>query len=1356
MLTGAAALSVDDIDAGTSVLSVTLSVAHGIVAVGGDVSGLSLLIGNGSATVSLMGTLTALNNALSSVSYTPTANYTGADTLTAVADDQGNTGAGGPKQATKSISLTVNLVNDAPVNTVPGAQSAYEDTPKVFSAGNSNPIAVADGDIGNGVLRVTVSVVHGTLTVGGNVGGLATLSGNGTGAVSLTGTVAAINAALSTLTYLGASDYNGPDTLTMTTNDQQALAPANQTTTSTVALTVYAVNDAPVIAAPTVVQSANEDTSIVFSAGNGNGLCVSDVDANGGVEQVTLTAANGTLTLSGTAGLTFSVGSGSGDGSMTFRGTLTDINAALAGLRYTPTPNFNDNTTLTISVNDLGNTGLGGAKTATSTVNLTFIPVDDPPVNSVPGPQAADENSPFYFTFAGGNSISTADVDSGTNAIEVMLSVAHGVLTLGGTAGLSFTTGTGSGDAAMTFTGTLDAVNAALAALRYDPAHDYVGSDTLTITTDDQGNTGIVVGPTSATNTVPITVSRVNDTPTLTLPGLQTFAEDSVRVFSVANGNAIVVDDGDAGSGVVQVTLSAADGTLTLAATAGLTFSRGVGSQDADVTFTGTLAAVNAALDGLSFTPPLDFNGSSYLVVAVDDLGNNGAGGPKFAADYVLLDVTAVNDPPVLTGGTIQNLTVAEDSGTSSLGLTGVTFGPGGGPDEATQTLTYTVTAVPPASLGNIVLADGVTTVTASSAYSLVQLRGMQFRTAADANTILGGPATFTFTVTDDGTTNGQPDPRTLTESLTVTVTEVNDPPVRTAGSIADLTVAAVPTQTSLGLSDVDYGPGGGPDELSQTLTFDVTVVPPAVLGTVFLADGVTAVTAGASYSLNQIRGMQFTPAVGAMGTGAFTFTVTDNGTTNGVLDPQSLMQSLTITVTNLAPVARDDQYTSPVNTTLTVSAAAGLLANDSDAEGEEFSISSFTNPTHGALALNTDGSFSYVPVANFAGTDTFTYQVADANGSSNTATVTITITAGVNNPPQAYDQSLSTNENAPLSGTVTASDSDGDPLTYTQVSGPMHGMLTLNSNGTFVYTPASNYHGPDAFTFRAADGTNSSNTATVSLAILDTSIPVAVDQDVKLQANKSVLVTLTASDSDGDVLKYSVVAGPAHGTLTRTAEGVYVYVPQAGFRGADSFTFSASDGNNTSNTATVHLSVVASTAFIPARTSVSSTVEPSGAVAVRFAPDVLFVLASAPATRAAAQPLPNGEFPLARVGLPLFTPLAIPMQSRSALVESSGSTELQASTGAAAAAFWPWLREFSDAPAERFNSPPRDGGFWPWLRELTPITANPLPPASTLGWLDLLFAGWKPTNELLRAADVVFCEMNGDDSDCTACFGES
>ena len=158
------------------------------------------------------------------------------------------------------------------------------------------------------------------------------------------------------------------------------------------AITVSEVNQPPVNTVPGS-QSVNENASLVFSTATSNAISVSDVDSDGNAEQVSLSVSNGTLTLSGTSGLSFSTGTGTANSAMTFTGTLANINAALNGLTYTPTSSYSGSDSLAIATNDLGNTGSGGAKTASSTVAITVSEVNQPPVNTVPGPQSVNENS---------------------------------------------------------------------------------------------------------------------------------------------------------------------------------------------------------------------------------------------------------------------------------------------------------------------------------------------------------------------------------------------------------------------------------------------------------------------------------------------------------------------------------------------------------------------------------------------------------------------------------------------------------------------------------------------------------------------------------------------------------------------------------------------------------------------------------------------------------------------------------------------------------------------------------------------------------------------------------------------------
>jgi Bacterial Ig domain/Right handed beta helix region len=193
---------------------------------------------------------------------------------------------------------------------------------------------------------------------------------------------------------------------------------------------------------------------------------------------------------------------------------------------------------------------------------------------------------------------------------------------------------------------------------------------------------------------------------------------------------------------------------------------------------------------------------------------------------------------------------------------------------------------------------------------------------------------------------------------------------------------------------------------------------------------------------------------------------------------------------TNTDPDAVDDNVTiledSGANT-------IAVLSNDTDAEGDTLSVTAVTQGAHGVVA-NNGTSVSYTPAANFFGSDSFTYSISDGNGGSDTATVNVTVT-NVNDPPVANGNSYTINQDTVL--TVAApgilandSDIDGDALTANLVTGPSHGNVTLGTNGSFVYTPAPHFAGSDSFTYHAFDGTANSNTATVSITVLDTEGP--------------------------------------------------------------------------------------------------------------------------------------------------------------------------------------------------------------------------------------------------------------------------
>ena len=208
---------------------------------------------------------------------------------------------------------------------------------------------------------------------------------------------------------------------------------------------------------------------------------------------------------------------------------------------------------------------------------------------------------------------------------------------------------------------------------------------------------------------------------------------------------------------------------------------------------------------------------------------------------------------------------------------------------------------------------------------------------------------------------------------------------------------------------------------------------------------------------------------------------------------------SLTVrpTNTNTAPVAVNDRYTTNEDTVLSITSAAGVLKNDTDANNDSLTAILVTSPRHGSLLLNTTGALIYHPNANFNGSDSFTYQAKDSAINSNTATVTLTLNA-VNDAPIAVADTYTTNKNTRLNTSSSTGvlrndrDVENDPLSVTLVTSVRHGVLTLNTNGSFSYVPNTDFSGLDSFTYSVNDGSVSSNTVTVKITVGDDVVNIA------------------------------------------------------------------------------------------------------------------------------------------------------------------------------------------------------------------------------------------------------------------------
>jgi PKD repeat protein len=407
------------------------------------------------------------------------------------------------------------------------------------------------------------------------------------------------------------------------------------------------------------------------------------------------------------------------------------------------------------------------------------------------------------------------------------------------------------------------------------------------------------------------------------------------------------------------------------------------------------------------------------------------------------------------------------------------------------------------------------------------------------------GPDSFTFTVSDGQATSAP-------ATVSITILPANDAPVPAAQSVT----TAEDTAKSITLtgSDVD----------NDTLSF--TVVTPPTRGTL----------------MGTPPNLIYTPAQDYFGTDRFTFTVSDGQATSS---PAAV--SITVSAVNDIPVAHANSLTTSEDMPLSITLSG------SDGDGGTLSFAVASQPAHGTLT-GTPPNLTYTPSPAYSGSDSFTFTVSDGVATSAPGTISISVNP-VNSAPLATSQSITLEEDRPVNITLSATDADGDTLTFT-ITPPAHGTLT-GTAPNLTYTPAQDYFGTDSFTFTVSDGVATSALATVSLTV--TSIndtPAAQAQTLTVPAGSPTPIYLSGSDIDSDDLTFSIASPPEQGSLTGTPPDV-VYTPPAGFTGSTRFTFSIQDGS-TSSSADVQLTVVKRSLTVSAAVD---TVRPAEGQQVRF-----------------------------------------------------------------------------------------------------------------------------------------------------------
>ncbi len=312
-------------------------------------------------------------------------------------------------------------------------------------------------------------------------------------------------------------------------------------------------------------------------------------------------------------------------------------------------------------------------------------------------------------------------------------------------------------------------------------------------------------------------------------------------------------------------------------------------------------------------------------------------------------------------------------------------------------------------------------------------------------------------------------------------------------------------------------------------------------------------------------------------GDGAFTYTpdadyVGNDSFTYSISDSRGGMSTATVNIsvggTNDVPILNADSYTAHEDGTFTT---GNVLANDTDADGDTLTVADFSQPTHGTISYNGDGTFTYTPDADYNGTDSFSYTVDDGNGGTNTATVNLTVT-GTNDGPVAGNDTVNTREDGTVTtGNVLANDTDtdGDVLTVGGYTQPTHGSVNYNDDGTFTYTPDANYNGTDTFSYTVNDGNGGTNVATVTVNVeaandaptIDDALRTSMEAGGSLNIDSSGILA-TFSDADGDTLTISDYTQADHGTVTHNSDGTFTYTPDEGFTGRDAFNVFVQDGH--------------------------------------------------------------------------------------------------------------------------------------------------------------------------------------------------
>jgi DNA/RNA endonuclease G (NUC1) len=543
-----------------------------------------------------------------------------------------------------------------------------------------------------------------------------------------------------------------------------------------------------------------------------------------------------------------------------------------------------------------------------------------------------------------------------------------------------------------------------------------------------------------------------------------------------------------------------------------------VSSNNNPLTYTIVSSPSNGTLTGTganrTYTPAPDFTGTDSFTFRVND------GASTSNTSTVTITVTEINSAPVANA---DNKSTQEDV-TLNFPAGDLTLNDGvGDVNDAGQTLSVRSVTGNGNTHGTAVLNSGQVTYTPDANYH--------------------GPASFSYEVCDNGTTGGVPDPKCVTGTVNVTVESVNDGPVAVNDTATTDEDVAVSIDVTGNDQDID-------------------------------GDGLSVASAGnGSHGTTAIVGNKvvYTPAADLNGSDSFNYTVSD-----GQGGTATANVTVTINPVNDPPIANADSAITDEDTAVEIN----VRLNDTDVDGDGLSITNTTNGANGTVAV-VNGSAVYTPAENYHGSDNFTYTVSDGHGGSAQGAVSVTINS-VNDAPIATNDSATTDEDTPKSIDVVANDTDvdGDTLTLLSVSGATNGSVSI-IGGQALFSPDHNYNGTGTFNYTVSDGHGGEASATVTVTINSVNDnPVAGSDSATTDEDNSVVVDVRGNDSDvdGDSITITNVSGASKGTAVSITSGPnagkVLYTPNLNENGADSFTYTLSDGQGGTATGNVAVTI--------------------------------------------------------------------------------------------------------------------------------------------------------------------------------------